>query len=226
MKAKNELIQYVGHKCGAEVQRAISEITCMKAEIEKEEPLANPDDKDDQLKFVMAREKAKRYVIKLLGYTDNMMKKVYSMIHGQCFNPMLQKLSADPELRQSKTPPMPWASSSSLRKYATSTKPNSSRCWQLKKGHYSWEDKCKEADFKAFHEEQNQVQQQTQPEEPPTAPAAIGTVNINMSTINDIDNAPYQMMFCTLVGAAAALPTNTPTLFNHRSVKDGADINY
>eukprot|EP00536_Pseudo-nitzschia_multiseries_P004998 jgi/Psemu1/11501/gm1.11501_g len=60
----------------------------------EDEPAGDLEENLSEIKMIMEKEKVRRYIIKLLSYQDNM-KKMYSVIHGQCTHAMIQKLTAD-----------------------------------------------------------------------------------------------------------------------------------
>ncbi|VEU38525.1 unnamed protein product [Pseudo-nitzschia multistriata] len=98
MKTKKEIVQYAGRTYGAEVRRAINDVSCVRAIIDGDNPTKDMTKEAikamDEIQLTVTKEIAKRHTIKLLKYDDDM-KKMYSTIHGQCTDAMIQKISAD-----------------------------------------------------------------------------------------------------------------------------------
>ena len=106
--------------------------------------------------------------------------------------------------------------------------PDKSRitCYRCgKKGHYTYDNVCKQVDIDAHRKERDGITEakpaaKTEPEAPTTATNQASAQMFNLGMMESFDDEPYQLMFCTM-------GEEHKTAFAHRGAnKKKADINY
>jgi hypothetical protein len=88
MKTKNEITEYAGHMYGSTARRSMEELADMSS-ILIVKPQENPSATGGELELIKYPFRA--YITELVNYEQDM-KKLYSVVHGQCTDAMKQKI--------------------------------------------------------------------------------------------------------------------------------------
>eukprot|EP00536_Pseudo-nitzschia_multiseries_P000236 jgi/Psemu1/516/gm1.516_g len=147
--------------------------------------------------------------------------------HGRYAATIKQKLENDFLMGQNNYPTMVTKAHNILINYRLDNNRQHHPTGNGGKGHYAWEGKCVEADTQAYCEKQLQREDTEQPQQQPMPETGIAQLNMG-STIDEIDDTPYQLAFCTFGQSATHLTRDHTGAFQHCSNSDtrNAGINY
>jgi hypothetical protein len=95
MKTKNEITEYAGRTYGSTARRSMEELTDMSS-ILIIKPQEDATATGGELELIKYRFRA--YITELVTYEQDM-KKLYSVVHGQCTNTMKQKIQTQANYR-------------------------------------------------------------------------------------------------------------------------------
>ena len=88
MKTKNEITEYAGRTYGSTTKRSMEELKDM-ASVLIVKPTENPNATGGEMELVKYRFRA--YITEQVKYEQDM-KKLYSVVHGQCTDAMKRKI--------------------------------------------------------------------------------------------------------------------------------------